>query len=226
LVNWLRQVQYTETIGCGGWGVAPVVVRAALRGLTAGAASAATALLAACAGQNSFVNPGRVPVGQWTIERNIDRVTGAPVSNSILPTLRVVNGDNPFPPPAKMQLICFKERPAIFISFDFKIGSTRNAEVGYRFDEKPGHEPRVRIVNDYKSLIIEDPKEVAQFVNEMTTSDTLYVRIRALNAARTSAEFKVAGAPAAIAAAYAGCPLTPGAHASASPPAVRDDEED
>jgi hypothetical protein len=183
-------------------------------------------LLAGCAGHTSYVNPGRAPIGQWTIEQNIDRVTGAPVSNSVLPTMRVANGAIPFPPPAKLQLICFKEHPAAFFAFGFKIGSTRNAEVAYRFDDKPGHEPRVRIVDDYKSLIIEDPKEVAQFVNELATSDALYLRIRALNAARTSAEFKVAGAPAAIAAAYAGCPLTPGAHASALPPVSRPDDED
>jgi hypothetical protein len=75
-------------------------------------------------------------------------------------------------------------------------------------------------------VIIKDPHEVAQFASELATSDGLYVRIRSLNAARTSAEFKVAGAPAAIAAAYAGCPLAPGAHASAVPPAARDDKDD
>ena len=58
------------------------------------------------------------------------------------------------------------------------------------------------------------------------TADGLYVRIRSLNTARTSAEFKVAGAPAAIAAAYAGCPLTAATHAGALPPAGRPAEED
>ena len=40
---------------------------------------------------------------------------------------------------------------------------------------------------------------MAQFVGELATSSVLYVRIRSLNAGRTAAEFKVDGAPAAIA---------------------------
>ncbi|MGH6728400.1 MAG: hypothetical protein ACREB8_17935 [Pseudolabrys sp.] len=197
-----------------------------LRGGLLWCMAGAVVTLAACAGDSHYVSPARAPIGKWTIENSIDRITGAPLSNSILPTLRVSNGEIPFPPPAKLQLICFKQHPAVFISFDFKIGSTRNTEVGYRFDEKPGHEPRVRIIDDHKSLIIEDPAEVARFVGELATSDNLYVRIRALNAARTSAEFKVAGASDAIKAAYAGCPLQPVAHAGAPLPAERGDKDD
>jgi hypothetical protein len=194
----------------------------------AGAASAVALLLAACT-RDPFVNvttANTTPAGEWRIERQVDRITGAPISNAILMTNRVSNGNVLVAPPARMNLACFKQHPAVIIAFAFKIGSTRNAEVGYRFDDKPGREPRVRVVDDYKTVLIEDPNEVAQFVNELATSDSLYVRIRSLNAARTSAEFKVAGAGAAIAAAYAGCPLTPGAHASASPPASRSDDED
>jgi hypothetical protein len=199
------------------------VLRAGLLGSMAGAA----VLLAACS-HDAFVEATTpTPVGQWRIEPKIDRVTGAPISSSILMTNRVTNSGIPFPPSARLQLACFKEHAAVVIAFPFKIGSTRNAEVAYRFDEKPGHEPHARIVNDYLSVLIDDPNEVKQFIGEMATSDVLYVRIRSLTATgRTSAEFKVAGAPAAIAAAYAGCPLTPGAHASALPPAVRDDKED
>jgi hypothetical protein len=192
-----------------------------VRGGRLGCLAGAAILLAACAGHGNYAHPGLVPVGKWTIEQNIDPITNAPVSNSILPTMRVANGNIPFPPPAKMQLMCFKQRPTVFVAFGFKIGSSRNAEVGYRFDDKPGHEPTVRIVDDYKSLIIEDPKEVAQFVNELATSDTLILRIRSLNASRTSAEFKVSGAAAAVAAAYANCPLKPVAGGNEMPEAER-----
>ena len=102
--------------------------------------------------------------------------------------------------------MCFKEQPAVLVGFDFKIGSTRNAEVAYRFDEKPGHEPHARIVDDHKTVLIDDPKEVAQFTNELATSENLYLRIRALTAPRTSAEFTVTGAAPTIAAAYAELP--------------------
>ena len=203
-----------------GWDVASVAVRAGLLRALAGAASAALLLLAACA-RDPFVSvttANTTPAGEWRIERQVDRITGAPISNAILMSSRVSNANLLFAPPARMNLACFKEHPAVIIAFAFKIGSTRNAELGYRFDDKPGHEPRVRFVDDYKTVIIEDAHEVAQFVNDLATSDGLYVRVRSLNAARTSAEFKVAGAPAAIAAAFAGCPLTPGARASASSP--------
>jgi len=119
------------------------------------------------------------------------------------------------PPPARLQLICFKEQPAVVVSFDFKIGSTRNAEVAYRFDEKPGHEPHARIVDDHKTALIDDPKEVAQFTNELATSENLYLRIRALTAPRTSAEFTVTVAAPMIAAAYANCPLNAAARSNA-----------
>jgi hypothetical protein len=180
----------------------------------------AAVLLAACS-HDAFVEATTpTPVGQWRIEPKIDRVTGAPISSSILMTNRVTNSGIPFPPSARLQLACFKEHAAVVIAFPFKIGSTRNAEVAYCFDAKPGHEPHARIVNDYLSVLIDDPNEVKQFIGEMATSDVL----RSLTATgRTSAEFKVASAPAAIA---AGSPLTPGAHASTLPPAVRDDKED
>jgi hypothetical protein len=126
-----------------------------------------------------------------------------------------------------LSLACFKGHAAVIVAFAFKVGSTRNAELGYRFDDTPGHTPRVRIVDDYKSVLIDDPNDVMQFANEMAASNGLYMRIRSLTAAgRTSAEFKVAGAPAAIAAAYAGCPLTGVARTSALPSAVRDDKDD
>jgi len=71
---------------------------------------------------------------------------------------------------------------------------------------------------------------VARFANEMATSNVLYMHIRALNALRTSAEFPVDGAPAAIAAAYASCPLTDaaktGVKTGALPAARHTDRDD
>jgi hypothetical protein len=159
------------------------------------------------------------PAGNWRIERQLDRITGKPISSAYLVTRSVSNGAIAFAPPAQMQLACFKERPTVLFSFQFKVGSNRNGEFGYRFDEKPGREPKVRYVENFKEVVIEDPAEVAQFVDEMATSNVLYVRIRALNAARSSAEFRLDGARAAIASAYAGCPVASAARASALPPA-------
>lgn len=186
----------------------------------------AALLLAACTGRDPYVTGAFGRIDEWGTEKHTDRVTGAPVSNSFLATRKVSYGAILIPPPAHLQLICFKEQPAVVVSFDFKIGSTRNAEVAYHFDQKPGHEPHVRIVDDHKTVLIDDPKEVPQFTNELATSENLYLRIRALTAPRTSAEFTVTGAAPMIAAAYANCPLNAAARSNASARARQAGDED
>ena len=191
-----------------------------LLGRAAGAMSVAAALLlAGCAGRDPYVTSSvnAVTAGSWRIERQIDRITGAPISSAFLITRSVSNSATLFPKPAELQLMCFKQQPAVRIAFAFKVGSSRNAEFGYRFDDRPGRQPPVRFVDDYKSLMIEDKAEVAQFVNELATSNLLYVRIRSLSSGRSSAEFHVDGAPAAIAAGFSACPFTPAAGASGVP---------
>jgi hypothetical protein len=55
--------------------------------------------------------------------------------------------------------------------------------------------------------VIDDPAEVFRFVSDLKTSNVLVIRIRSLNAGRTVADFKLDGAPVAIDAGYAGCPV-------------------
>ena len=181
-----------------------------------GCMAGAAMLLAACAGRDPYVNGVVGKTGEWTMENHTDRVTGDPVSNSFLATQKVSYGAILFPPPAKLQLVCFKGEPAVLVGFAFKIGSTRNAEVAYRFDEKPGHVPYARIVDNHRMVVIDDPVDVQQFVNEMATAEKLYLRIRSFDAPRTSAEFKVAGAAPMIAAAYVSCPISAALRANAS----------
>ena len=148
-----------------------------------GAIGAAAVLLAACT-HDPYVNVNNtISSGEWKIERQVDRVTGAPISSASLMTNYVSNANMMVAPPARLQLACFKEHAAVVIAFAFKIGSTRNAELAYRFDAKPGHEPRVRIVDDYRSVLIDDPNEVMRFTGDMATSDGLYLNIRSLTAA-------------------------------------------
>ena len=149
--------------------MASVFVRAGLFGCSAGAGL----LVAACAGRDPYVSGALGSAGEWSTEKHTDRITDAPVSNSYLAARKVSYGTILIPPPARLHLMCFKDQPAVLISFDFKIGSTRNAEVAYRFDEMPGHEPHVRIVDDHKTVLIDDPREVAQFTSELATSENL-----------------------------------------------------
>ncbi len=154
------------------------------------------------------VGANTVPAGNWRIERAIDRITELPISSAFLMTRTVSTSKIPFPPSAHLQLLCFKGMPTVSFNFPFKVGSTRNASFAYRFDDRPGREIEVRFVADYKSVLIERPDEVAQFIDELSTSKSLYILIRSLTGVgRTSAEFSLAGAPAAIKAAYLTCPV-------------------
>ena len=77
-----------------------------------------------------------------------------------------------------------------------------------------------------RRVLIDDPREVAQFTSELATSEILYLRIRALTAPRTSAEFKVTRRGGMIAAAYASCPLNAAARSNASARGRQADEDD
>ena len=154
------------------------------------------------------IGASSVTSGKWRIERAIDRITNAPVSSTTTISVAADNSRVDYPRPAVMQLACFKGGPVVRFGFQFKIGSTRNSQFGYAFDRNPGHEPEVRFIDGYTSVVIEDPPEVARFAEQMAQARSVYVRIRSLNAGRSSAEFLLEGAPDALLAAYADCPLT------------------
>jgi hypothetical protein len=176
----------------------------------------AALLLSACAGRDPYVsNASAVPSGNWRIEKRPDPITGAAMSNAFMMTSKSSNSTVDFPQPAQLNLLCFKDKPIVRMVFAFKVGSNRETVFGYRFDDKPGHEVTPRILQDYRTVVIEEAADVAQFASELATADVLHVRIRSLNAGRTIAEFQLSGAQAALEAGYAGCPLSP------TPPARR-----
>jgi len=108
---------------------------------------------------------------------------------------------------ATLQLLCFDSGPVVRLHFSHSVGSNRNSRLTYRFDQNPGRDVDARILLDRKTVIIEDPNEVVRFADEMRTATNLIVQVHSLATSMSSADFKVAGAPAAIDAAYAGCPL-------------------
>lgn len=168
--------------------------------------------LCACADPYVFQNR-TIRSGSWKIERQIDRVTGAPIDSAFVNTLASSNSNQLLSQPASMQLGCFLGRPVVKFAFEFKVGTNLNSFLGYRFDTKPGHEIGARFIQGASTVVIEEPAEVAPFVSELATSSVLYIRIRSYNGGRTTAEFKVDGAPAAIQSAFAHCPVK-----SAPPP--------
>jgi hypothetical protein len=170
-----------------------------------------TLLLSACA-RDPYVSTtaNTVSAGEWKIERQADRITGNAIASVLLRTRNSSHSDVDFAQPAQLQLTCFERNPVARFSFEFKIGSDKNSALGYRFDEKPGHDNvESRILLGYTVIVIDDKAAVAQFVDELVNSNTLYLRIRSLNGGRTTAEFRVGGAATAVQAAFAECPVTP-----------------
>jgi len=174
--------------------------------------AAAALLTCACAdpyvvAPTTALSPGNwVSAGNWRIERQTDRVTGKPISSALLVTRNSSSSESLVTQNASMQIGCFMGQPLVKFGFANKVGTDPNSFLGYRFDDKPGHEIGARFLQKADAVVIEDKAEVAQFIGEMATSHSLYVRLRSLNAGRTSAEFTVDGAKTAIEAALAECP--------------------
>jgi hypothetical protein len=167
---------------------------------------AAALPLTACATRDPAVGQTDVAsAGNWKVERQVDRITGSPLASAML-SAPSSHASEPFPKRVLMQLTCFGHAPLVRFAFEAKVGTTRNATFGYRFDERPGHEIKARYLENARVAVIDDPADVKLFVDELTTAHTLYVRIRSLSFGRTTAEFHVDGAPAAIAAAFKDCP--------------------
>ncbi|MGL4262342.1 MAG: hypothetical protein ACRCTX_12050 [Afipia sp.] len=172
--------------------------------------------LGACSARDPYVaTPATTTSGNWKIEKQVDRITGVPVPSAMLIINNASNSFADYAQPASMQLTCFDGKPMVRFAFDFKVGTDPNSTLGYRFDEKPGHDNvAARFLQEYRTVVIEDRAAVTIFANELAMSNVLVIRIRSLAAGRTTAEFRLDGAPAALEAAFAGCPLTP-----AAPPA-------
>jgi hypothetical protein len=170
--------------------------------------------------RDPYVGGGLARVsGNWQIERAQDRVAGRTISSAYLFTRRSSHTNVSYPLSASLQLTCFRKQPIVKFEFETRVGSNRNSALGYRFDDKPGHEVTARFLNDFRTVVIEDRAEVVRFVDELTASESVYVRIDSLNAGRTATEFLLNGAQAAIASAFADCPLN--APASAPAPATQ-----
>lgn len=190
---------------CGGGIVRPCVMRCVVFAVL-------TLALGACAKRDPIVSTaGSTASGNWQIERQMDRVTGAPIASARLLPHSSSHSAVSFPQLAELQLTCFQDQPIVRLAFEVKVGSNRNSTLGYHFDQKPGRDNvDSRFLQDFRTVVIEDKADVAKFVDELASSNVLYVRIRSLNTGRTATEFRVDGAPAAIEAGFSACPLKSG----------------
>lgn len=164
--------------------------------------------LAACASSNPDVTQ-KLSSGEWKIEGRTDRVSDKPHFTASLVTrsrnARVEHSDPMALQLATLQLGCFDNGPVVRVHFSHAVGSNRNSRLSYRFDQNPGRDAKVRILQDLKTIVIEDRDEVVRFTDEMRSANNLIVQVKSLNTAMSSVDFKVGGAPAAIDAVFAGC---------------------
>ena len=149
--------------------------------------------------------------GAWKIERGYDRIVGKPAGVAQLDARSRNERQQQLRYPrdqlqiASLQLSCFDNAPIVRLAFNHRIGSNRTSTLSYRFDDNPGRDAEVRFLNTFTTAVIEDPKEVALFVEQLRASNTLYVRVMSHVAGTSTVEFAIKGAPVAIDAAYQSC---------------------
>ena len=182
-------------------------MRSVLRAvLCVSAILAALPSLTACAVRDPTVGTSNITTaGNWQIEKQIDRITGAPLESALLTAPSSHSGEA-FSKRATLQLACFNKKPLVRFEFEVKVATTRSNEFGYRFDDRPGHQITAGFLGNARVAVIEDSAAIAQFLGELATGQKLYLRIRSLSFGRTTAEFNVEGATAAMAATTARCP--------------------
>jgi len=98
-------------------------------------------------------------------------VTGKPIGSAFIVTRTSSSADVLYTQSASLQLSCFMTQPVS--NSISRARSAPNSYLGYRFDEKPGHEIGARLVKGASAVVIEDKAEVAQFVSELATSKVL-----------------------------------------------------
>jgi hypothetical protein len=166
-------------------------------------------VLGGCAGDAARVAaPDKPDTGKWKFERRND-----PVSRTQVTTAWLSIGKYDFLSgrtfAGEVQLMCFKRQPVVRFAFNVKIGTDKTATIAYRFDENPGHDVRAKFFARPKMIIVDNKAEVVQFVTELATSKSLYLRVSTLTVGNIAAKFPVHGAQHAIEAAFAECPLAP-----------------
>ncbi len=168
-------------------------------------------LLGACATGEAVVATAPVPAekpdyGRWTVEPRTDPLTGAPAATAYI-TIDRLDFLTGRLKSAVLQLMCFRRAPVVRLAFNMKVGSNRSAELTYRFDDRPGRTPAARFLSDFRTIVIENESDVTAFIDDLVRAQQLHLQIGSLIVGRTTLKLAVHGAPAAVAAAYAACPL-------------------
>jgi hypothetical protein len=166
-------------------------------------------VLGGCIRDPYVTNYDEIRSGEWWISQQIDRVTGEELpSASVYEYASNTNED--FPKPSSFQMTCLDGKPVVRFAFAFKVGNDKDTVLGYRFDDRPGHENvESRVLLGKQMVVIEEKAALAQFMSELRGAQALYVRLRSMILGRTAVEYALEGSEAAIDAAFAKCPMPP-----------------
>lgn len=165
--------------------------------------------LGGCVRDPFVTSDGDTRSGEWYVARQIDRVTSKEIPSATVYAY-ASNSYEDFPLASSAQLTCMDRKPVIRFGFSFKIGNDRDTVLGYRFDDRPGHEHvESRVLLGKQQIVIEDPNALAEFMSELPGADKLYVRMRSMIGGRTAVEYPLRGSEAAVQAAFADCPMPP-----------------
>lgn len=164
-------------------------------------------VLVACAGDPvRTAVPDQPNTGQWKFEQRSDPVSGSQVTTAWLSISRYHFLSAKFYE-GELQLMCFKTRPVVRLAFNLRIGSDKTAALAYRFDENPGRYAKAKFFAREKFIVIDDRKEVADFVEQLQSAQSLFLRVTRLRAGSFTAKFPVHGGQHAVDAAFAECPV-------------------
>jgi hypothetical protein len=137
----------------------------------------------------------------------VDPITGKPDLSAVVISNNSRHAGDLIPGKAIMEITCFKGQPIVQFDFGVKIGTNADTSLGYRFDEKPGHEIAPHILRGNRTALIDKTKDVAQFISEARTSRVLVLRLDSRGRGRTTTEFQLGNGGKVIDTIVAMCPL-------------------
>jgi hypothetical protein len=125
-------------------------------------------------------SPRRCPnfLGDWKITKEIDSVAGAKLVSILIYSHKLSHSGLSFAGRFAVQFACLKGQPSIQFVFGFQIGSKADSETAYRFDEQREQLVEVHILRGLSVAVIEDKKEVEQFLTELASANLLYLVIK------------------------------------------------
>jgi hypothetical protein len=155
---------------------------------------------------------------RWQTETAVERLTDKPnffmqLSATEASTTPITGG--PVPGRAMLMIACKDGAPLPSIGWNTIVGGPRIATVDYRFDKLPAQRPNPTF-NGFDSFSLSG-EDARIFLEQLASSQQLYVSVRATNGVGGSADFNIVGAQEPLGTLYQHCPLRRQGESQAGP---------